>query len=226
MGKTQALRDGLDALLAVALDASCAACHELLEHPTRGPVCDRCWQSIDALPPPPARVTADVDRAQAIGPHDGALRSIVHAIKYEGRRSLAAPLARRMRIRCRWVLDDAHLVIPVPLHASRRRERGFNQAIDLSRELGLPVVRALRRARATASQTGLSAPERHQNMHGAFALSRLPWRASAVAGRIVVLVDDVTTTGATVEACAKVLKGAGAREVRALTAARAVMSQP
>ncbi len=226
MGKTQALRDGLDALLTVALGASCAACGELLEHPTRGPVCETCWRQVRGLPPPIFQVTAVIERAQAVGLHDGVLRSIVHAIKYEGRRSLASPVASLMRERCGWVLQDADLVVPVPLHRRKKRARGFNQAIDLARRLGLPLHRALRRTRATASQTGLAADERRRNVRGAFAPSRLRWRTQGIDGRIVVLVDDVSTTGATLEECARVLTAMGAREVRAVTAARAVLSRP
>jgi ComF family protein len=225
VGKTQALRDGLDAVLAVTLGASCAACGSLLEHPTRGPVCDGCWRSITLLPPPAFRISSEIDRAQAVGPHDGALREIVHALKYEGRRSLADPLARLMRQRCTWALDGAEVAVPVPLHASRRRERGFNQAVDLARGLSTPLCCALRRARSTPSQTGLSADDRHENMREAFRPSRLPWRRRAVDGRIVLLVDDVSTTGATLDECAKVLRALGAREVRAVTAARAAMSR-
>lgn len=224
MGKTQALRDGLDAVLSIALGASCAACGELLEHPTHGPVCAICWRSIAALPTPAFQISSVIDRAQAIGSHDAALRSIVHALKYEGRRSLAAPLAALMRRRCQWALEGAEAAVPVPLHSSRHRERGFNQALDLARALGVPVSRALRRVRRTASQTGLSGIARHDNIRGAFAASRLPWRRRGVRGRVVLLVDDVSTTGATLDECARVLASMGAREVRAVTAARAALS--
>ena len=107
--------------------------------------------------------------------------------------------------------------VAVPLHARRRRERGFNQAADLARELGLPVVVALARTRHTDTQTALPAQERHANVAEAFRATR---HARALAGASVVLVDDVRTTGATLEACAVVLKEAGVREVFALTAAR------
>ena len=160
-----------------------------------------------------------IDRARAIGDCDGALRAILHALKYEGRRSLARPLAAMMRRRCADLLAGAACVVPVPLHPSRRRYRGFNQAADLARRLELPVVHALRRIRATPTQTGLPAAQRHRNMRGAFALTRT---GRAVRGSVVVIVDDVSTTGATLEACARVLKEAGAAEVRALTAARVV----
>ena len=224
MGKTQALRDGLDAVLAVALGASCTACGRLLEHPTHGPVCDLCWRSIERLTPAVFGISPAVDHAQAIGPYDGALRSVIHALKYEGRRSLAAPLGALMRNRCALALDGADLVVPVPLHPRRRRERGFNQALDLTRKLGPPVCLALRRTRATVSQIELPADERRRNVRRAFGPSRLPWRTRPVDGRIVALVDDVSTTGATLDECAKTLRAMGAREVRVVTAARAVFT--
>jgi ComF family protein len=224
VGKTQALRDGIDALLAVALGASCAACGELLEQPTRGPVCAICWRVIAAMASPAFEIADSIDRAQAAGPYEGALRAIIHSIKYEGRRSLAKTLAAIMRNKCPSILEGAHIVVPVPLHPSRRRERGFNQARDLALGLGLPVACALRRVRATESQIGLPAPQRRRNMVNAFAPSRAPWRTRSIGGSVTVLVDDVSTTGSTLEDCARVLREMGAREVRAITAARAVMS--
>jgi ComF family protein len=154
-----------------------------------------------------------------VGAYSGSLRAIVHALKYEGRRSLAAPLAARMRAGAGDVLDGAAAVVPVPLHPSRRRERGFNQASDLAGRLGPPVSRALRRVRPTVPQVTLPAAQRHGNVRGAFTTTRA---ARDLAGLVVVLVDDVSTTGATLEACARALQDAGVREVRALTAARVV----
>ena len=222
MVSTDVLREGLDAVLAVALGASCASCGELLERPSRGPVCATCWRSVDAAIPCVFGISGAIDDAGALGLYDGALRSIIHSLKYEGRRSLAQPLAARIRARCRTVLDGADLAVAVPLHPSRRRERGFNQAIDLARGLGLPVTRALRRVRRTASQTALSMTERHRNVSRAFAPSRIAWLRRGISGHIVVLVDDVSTTGATLNECAVVLKELGAREVRAVTAAKVV----
>jgi ComF family protein len=237
------LRTAVDAVLSVVLAPSCASCDVLLDRPTRGAVCDRCWESVRPLTPPLCDRCGDplaawraisiplalcprcrrakrlVDRARAIGPYDGALRAIVHAMKYEGRRSLARPLGALMRQRGADVLHGAGCVVPVPLHPSRRRERGFNQAADLARHLGLPVVAALQRVRATPTQTGLPAAQRHRNMREAFGLTRA---GGTLAGVTVVLVDDVSTTGATLEACARVLREAGVAEVRALTAARVV----
>jgi ComF family protein len=165
------------------------------------------------------RARRDVDRARAVGVYEGSLRDIIAAFKYDACRSLARPLAALMRECGEEMLAGADAVVPVPLHASRRRSRGFNQAADLGRYLGLPTVSALRRTRATVPQAGLPAARRHSNVRDAFAVTR---RAAWLRDRTIVLVDDVSTTGATLEACARALKGAGVREVRALTAARAV----
>ena len=204
----------------------CQACWESIL-PLTPPLCDRCGD-----PLPVSRVPRDdnccrrcrrtrrvVDRARAIGPYDGALRAILQSLKYEGRRSLACRLAVLMRERGAEVLSGADCVVPVPLHPSRRRHRGFNQAADLAKRLGLPVVHALHRARATATQTSLPAAQRHRNVRDAFAITPA---GRALRGAIVVVIDDVSTTGATLEACARALKDSGAAEVRALTAARVV----
>jgi ComF family protein len=182
------------------------------------------WRTISvplARCPRCRRAKRAVDRARAVGQYEGALRTIVHALKYEGRRSLARPLAKLMRARGAEMLAGADFVVPVPLHGSRRRQRGFNQAADLARHLGLPVRDVLRRRHATVPQSGLPAPRRHRNVRNAFTVTRAG--QVDVAGRILVVVDDVSTTGATLDACARVLKEAArAREVRALTAARVV----
>jgi ComF family protein len=160
--------------------------------------------------------------ARAGGDFDGPLRDIIHAFKYERRRSLAPPLATLMREAGADVLHDADAVVPVPLHPWRYFGRGFNQAHDLARHLGLPVVHALWRARATPSQHGLTAPARRRNVRRAFRLSpllRADERHAALHDRVIVLVDDVRTTGETLNACAEILREAGVREVRALTAA-------
>ena len=163
--------------------------------------------------------------ARAAGEYEGSLRDVIHAFKYEGRRGLAAPLGRLAATEGADVLRGAHCVVPVPLHPVRRLQRGFNQAEDLARELGLPVAHILWRPRLTAAQTGLSAWARRRNVRGAFAVSPIwRWRRQAdLAGRVIVLVDDVRTTGATLNACAEVLLDAGVGEVRALTVARAAL---
>ena len=112
-------------------------------------------------------------------------------------------------------------MVPVPLHRGRLRARGFNQARELAGRLGVPMVEVLRRVRATPSQTDLPAAARHGNVRNAFALRR----GHSVEGLRIVLVDDVSTTGATIESCARVLRAAGAADVSAVTAAR-VVSRP
>jgi len=116
----------------------------------------------------------------------------------------------------REVLEGCDCVVPVPLHPWRRMRRGFNQARDLAVRLDRPVVNALWRVRATTSQMTLAADARQRNVSRAFALS--PW-SPTLDDRIVLLVDDVRTTGATLDQCAKVLLRANAREVKALTVA-------
>ncbi len=206
-------------------------------------MCRACWEAVRCFPPRPGSSGGDrahahggsrsspIRRALAAGPYEGRLRDIIHAFKYERRRTLAPPLAALMRKAGGEVLDGADAVVPVPLHWLRRRRRGFNQAALLASGLGLPVCHALRRSRRTRAQAELPAGERHVNVAGAFALAwpyRFPWlgpvtalaRTPRLGGLTVVLVDDVTTTGATLDACARVLVAAGVREVRVLTVAR------
>jgi len=159
--------------------------------------------------------------SRAIGEYDGPLRAIIHALKYGQRRSLAHPLARLLTVHGEAALAGAHLAVPVPLHRSRKRARGFNQAAEIARHLSIPSRNALKRTRATVSQTDLPAHQRQANVRGAFALRA----REDVKDLVIVLVDDVSTTGATLDACARVLLESGAREIRALTAAR-VASQP
>ena len=121
------------------------------------------------------------------------------------------------------LLEGASVCVPVPLHPARMQARGFNQAAELAKHLGPPVAHALRRVRRTVSQTDLPAARRHANVRDAFALRR---RSVSVNGAAVVLVDDVSTTGATLDACARVLLRAGVREVRALTAAKVSTRRP
>ena len=234
-----------NALVRVLLAPACASCDGALDHPLDGPVCATCWQHVPRLTPPwcvrcgdalPSsnagpwcvrcrRRQSAVTIARSAGRYDDSLRRIIHAFKYGKRRVLAPQLAALMREAGADVLAGADAVVPVPLHPWRAMRRGFNQADDLARGLGMPVWRVLRRCRHGPPQAGLPAAQRHANVRAAYALSLSPpWPTARrrLRNRAVVLVDDVMTTGATLEACARVLKMAGAAEVRALTAARVV----
>ena len=215
------LRAIANTLLSSLFEPPCAACAQVLPHPLDGAVCEQCWASITRSAPLYEHLDGRhaVDWACAVGLYEGRLRDIIHALKYEGRRSIGKPLGGLMRARGGALLRDAAVVVPVPLHPRRQRDRGFNQADDLARQLGLPVVSLLRRVKFTTSQIELPADVRHQNVRDAFML--IPDLRSPIPG-VVVLVDDVSTTGATLEACARVLKRGGVRDVRALTAARVV----
>lgn len=159
------------------------------------------------------------DAACCFGAYEGALRELIHLFKYGRMRPLAGPLSDMVAAALpREEGFDA--VVAMPLHWRRRWERGFNQAELLARatarRCGLPLVKAVRRVRATAPQAGLSNARRRENVAGAF--RAIPGRP--LEGKRVLLVDDVMTTGSTAGACALALKRAGARRVTLLTLAR------
>jgi ComF family protein len=160
------------------------------------------------------------DAAYCYGSYEGALRELIHLYKYGRVQTLAKPLGDLLAAALpREERFDA--VTPVPLHWRRQWQRGFNQSELLARTMaarcGIPVVPALRRVRATLTQAGLSNTRRRQNVDTAFECRR---GARALAGKRILLIDDVLTTGSTAAACARVLKRAGAAKVALLTVAR------
>ena len=227
-------------VVAALLAPACAVCDDLLDDPLSGCVCRNCWQELRAITPPIcdrcgaplpreemrcsncSGQPSSVARARAIGEYEGILRGVIHALKYSGRLSLAKPLATQMRLRGGDVLEHVDCLVPVPLHWRREHQRGFNQAREIARHLGPPVVDALRRCRATRAQIELAADRRRENVAGAFRLRHGWFRDPAIRGKNVLLIDDVATTGATLEACAQVLSESGAAAVFAFTAARVV----
>jgi len=239
------LRHAIDACVGALLAPGCAACGCVVERAGVS-VCERCWSAVRVLTPPFCTRCGDplpslhepssnaccvgcatrrsaIARARALGPYEGALRAIVHSLKYRGRRSTAQRLGALLRLHCADVLTGADALVPVPLHYRRRWTRGFNQADEIARAIGPPVWRVLRRHRPTQTQTGLTRSARVRNVHGKFVLTRRAHATHSVRGATLVLVDDVSTTGATLEACARVLLDGGAAEVRAITVARVLV---
>lgn len=164
----------------------------------------------------------------AVGRYGEPLRSMCKALKFGNARDIAAPLAAFLAqlLLDRGVADKVEVIVPMPLHVLRRFERGCNQAELLARPLAQsldkPILpQALRRTRGTDRQARLSPLERRRNVEGAFAVR--PKFAPAVAGKAVLLVDDVMTTGSTFAAAARALKDAGAAAVYGAIAARAAL---
>jgi ComF family protein len=202
-------------------DLLCAACLAGLPA-TTGARCDRCWSPLDARGACPA--CADhafaFSRVRAALRYEGDVRRLVHAFKFDYQSGLAPCLAPMLAA---WKRLDfaADLIVPVPLTGLHRRQRGFNQSSLLAREVGrafaIPVGEALRRRSARSRQAqSRSAAERWSNVEDAFAIVR----GADIQGRRIVLIDDIITTGATLDACARVLVAAGAADVAAVTLAR------
>lgn len=172
-------------------------------------------------------------RAAAFGPYEGVLRDLIHLLKYQRVRSAAKALGLKLADVLRNVAPGAGaeaVIVPVPLHVSKRNQRGFNQAqtvagyaVSALKHSAQPVhlffePDALRRKRETVSQTGLTRHQRRQNVKGAFVVN--PSLRKFLAGKNIILVDDVFTTGTTAEECSRVLLRAGAAKVWVATIAR------
>jgi ComF family protein len=237
------LRGVLRRSLDVALPPLCPSCRELV---TDNGLCPACWSqlafisapycprlgipfaydpgpgilSMQAIADPPA-----YNRARAAVRYDDVARKLVHALKYGDRMDLAPMIGRWMIRAGHELLGDADALVPVPLHWRRLWTRRFNQSAALAehiaRESGIAVAhKALRRVKATAQQVGLSRRDRATNVQGAFKVA--PDARPQVAGRRLILIDDVLTSGATSDACARALLRAGARQVDVLVFARVV----
>jgi ComF family protein len=243
------LRAVIDSLAALLVPSDCRICTRPLVRLSRLPVCDLCLSSLvaadgfscslcgerldylaqDATPLCGVcrRLPPRFDFAISFGAYDGALRKLVHLLKYERLRPAAEVLGGKLAQAVggrHFEYEQPALVVPVPLHRSKGRQRGFNQSELIAQAAlkRLPVSRFelhsdnLRRVRATESQTGLTRHQRRENVRGAF-VAAFPERLRE---RSVLIVDDVYTTGTTLNECARVVRAAGAGQVVVATVAR------
>jgi ComF family protein len=221
----------------VAVTVLCPACRDLFKA-VRSPMCICCGRpfetehSRDHMCGRCQQQTPQFHTARSAGQYETAFRAMIHAYKYQGRVQLAGPLSRLLwcTFRRYWEPEEIDCVLPVPLHPNRLRQRGFNQALLLinawtrlaaregiafeKKKIGMDLIR---RNHHTAPQTGLDRDQRAANVKHAFVLTD----TGVVRKRRFLIVDDVLTTGATVDACARLLLAAGAAAVHVLTLARA-----
>ena len=233
-GDRSGLRRLADGLLDAAFPSRCVGCN------TEGPpLCGTCQPALDVRRAAPAgvpiglpgTVPAPLLQLEWCAPFRGIVRDALHRLKYAGEQRLADPMGAAIARRWSLVGVGADLVTHVPVHADRARARGYDQAEliarSAARHLGLPFAPLLERRRATIAQVDLDRVDRAANVQGAFGV-----RSDAAArvgdadpgwpldGRWILLIDDVTTTGATLAACAEALEAAGATAVSAITVAR------
>jgi ComF family protein len=238
------LLDIKDDILDFVYPQSCPICQKHLGRDEKH-VCENCWKSLAILPAPFCPycksffeeeeslvehrciyLNKPKDRkilaVRSLGTFDDYYQKLIHRFKYDKKIPLGKRLAARLGQAVAFNADftSCHLAIPVPLHRARHRERGFNQseilAEGISEGTGIPVAKdILRRKKNTKDQTYLNAQQRAENVRGAFVVTK-PGRAN---GRSVILVDDVMTTGATLNECAAMLQKAGAGRIVAATLA-------
>ena len=241
----RAMRPWFESLLWCVYPAYCRCCHEPLGLSRVPYLCDPCWAALRWIDTPycaccgtplaaeaPQSARCDMCRSESpplrrrsLVKYHGAMREAIHLLKYERRLVLMRHFDRMIEQRATSIreLGDFDVLVPVPLHPSRYRTRGFNQAELLARSVschtGIPIVhRAVIRIRATKPQSSLSSAEqRRQNISQAFAVPD----ADHVQGRRLLLIDDIYTTGATIREIAMTLHQVGAAEVGAFTLARA-----
>ena len=258
---SRVLRSPLDQLCCALFPATCSLCDSPLLRLSRAPVCDACWADLprqtgwlclccgealgahafadenrapgDYLCRPCRVAPPHFDRAVAYGLYRGTLRSLLHLLKYDGIEPIARHLGSLLAdlVLAQPALPRSLTVVPVPLYAGKRRERGFNQAALLAES----VARAARergwkarvedglliRKRATASQAGLTPRQRRDNVRAAFAVPDAARVKDRVKGKDILIIDDIYTTGATARATSQALRRAGASSVWVATVARA-----
>ena len=214
------LRGIARSLLDFLFPPRCASCHAVIDAST--PWCEACLREIVVvrLLPLPGPALAKLRSVHALCRYEGGVKTVLHALKYHDKPQQAAALTFLLeRFAPEEVLRGVCAVVPAPLSEARQRARGYNQTERIFRpwteRRALPWREALVRTRETVPQYGLSRAERRANVKGAFALAG----GAPFCGETVLLVDDICTTGATLLACAEVLRRAGAKEVRGLVVA-------
>lgn len=228
------VRGAADAVLDFIFPPSCLSCTATLIR-GRQRVCDPCWDSIERVTPLSSLYVETRDKLAASGEveslvslfvfeKEGAFQHIAHALKYNGYESLGVELGRRLGEAFLGMGEEGDVLVPIPLHKRKFRERGYNQAERIahgvSRVTSIPVrTDLLRRTRLTQSQTTLTLEERKKNMEAAFEV--MPGKERELKGMTIILIDDVITTGATIVACAATLRDAGALRIVASSAALA-----
>ncbi len=202
----------------------CQQCSEKVK-PVSGPICLRCGEPItnptSSEPCHCASFLTDIDQIRSFGKYEDPLSTAIHKLKYQRDIGIAESLAIYLVKLYNSIDCEADMIIPVPLNKMRYQERGYNQALLLampfSYTIGRPMkTHALKRIQNTRSQVGLSRIERSANVQDAFSADE-----KTVKGKVIFLIDDVSTTGSTMDACAKALKKEGAKYIVGLTLARA-----
>jgi ComF family protein len=232
------MRRTLATMADIVVPPCCLVCRTPLN--THHVLCGTCWRDMRFITPPLCDVTGTpmpfdtggrmvsaaalsdppaYDRARAVAHFTGSMRTLVHHFKYADRHDARTLFGRWMAQAGHDLLPDAHVIVPVPMGRLRLFWRRFNQAAVLAREVSrhagiVADPQLLVRARAASTQVGLTRDQRRRNVAGAFRVASS--RLAALNGRNVLLIDDVITTGATVNACARALKRAGAARVDVL----------
>lgn len=238
----------LESLLDFILPPICLNCHSALL--TADQLCPECWQNINFISSPFCQINGtplpfdigvgalsthaianppEYAHARACAHYDGTMRELIHKLKYQDRHELTTLMARWLNQTGTELISQSELIIPIPLHPWRLWQRRFNQATLLAKKLaiqtGLPVdLQSLQRPKKTKTQVGLSQKQRKSNLEGAFKIHNN--HIEMISNRTILLIDDVITTGATVNAAAKTLKRAGATNVNVLSLARVISNSP
>ena len=192
--------------------SSCLICKASL--PDSPGLCDLCWDDIEIWDSERHEVgfERDFDQIVVLYQFNDCIRSLIHALKYQGKTLPGQIVGKALGQRIADLVEPNTVIIPVPLHAAKKRARGYNQSEIIARATGrvsgLPVVtNALKRVRPTPTQTQLGVLEREYNVQGAFQVCR----SASIEGQNIFLIDDVITTGATLNACVLALRSAGAQ---------------